>query len=232
MTEHHLTVQRTARYYTIGELTDQTTHIWFCLHGFGQLASFFSQKFTGLDDGKTLIVVPEGLSRLYLNGEYKRIGASWMTREDKQHEIDDFMAYLNTLYDTVLNGRKATDVHITLLGFSQGAATVCRWLNGGPTGQSHIRADRLILWAGFFSNGISDVIDPLKLTNVETHYVYGIQDEFFELIGDVDAYKARLLTDVPNLKITTFDGGHRVEPDVLRLLTATESARLAPGGSG
>ena len=217
ITEHHLTVQRTARYYTIGELTDQTTHIWFCLHGFGQLASFFSQKFTGLDDGKTLIVVPEGLSRLYLNGEYKRIGASWMTREDKQHEINDFLGYLNALYDLVLNGRNANELHISLLGFSQGAATVCRWLNAG-----HIRADRLILWAGFFSNGISDVIDPARLATVETHYVYGTQDEYFELIGDVDACKARLLTDVPNLKITAFDGGHRVEPNILRQLVIGE----------
>ena len=219
MTEHHLTVQRAARYYTIGELTKATTHVWFCLHGFGQLASFFSKKFTDLDDGKTLIVVPEGLSRLYLNGEYKRIGASWMTREDKQHEINDFLNYLNTLYDTVLNGRNPADFHITLLGFSQGAATVCRWLNGGGTAPAHIRADRLILWAGFFSNGISDVIDPTVLANVETHYVYGIQDEYFALIGDVDAYKVRLLADVPNLRITAFEGGHRVEPEVLRQLT-------------
>ena len=226
MTEHHLIVQRTARYYTIGELTDQTTHIWFCLHGFGQLASFFSKKFTGLDDGKTLIVVPEGLSRLYLNGEYKRIGASWMTRENKQHEINDFLSYLNALYDLVLNGRNPNELHITLLGFSQGAATVCRWLNAG-----HIQADRLILWAGFFSNGISDVIDPAKLAKVETHYVYGTQDEYFELIGDVDAYKARLLTEVPDLKITSFDGGHRVEPEVLRQLVTTESAHSAFGGS-
>ena len=226
MTEHHLTVQRTARYYTLGELTENTTHIWFCLHGFGQLASFFSQKFTGLDDGKTLIVVPEGLSRLYLNGEYKRVGASWMTREDKQHEINDFLGYLNALYDLVLNGRSANEVHVTLLGFSQGAATGCRWLNAG-----HIRADRLILWAGFFSNGITDVIDPTQLANVETHYVYGTQDEYLELIGDIDAYKARLLADVPNLKITAFDGGHRVQPDVLDRLILTESVHSVSGGS-
>lgn len=221
MIEHHLTVQRTARYYTIGELTDNTTHVWFCLHGFGQLASFFSKKFADLDDGKTLIVVPEGLSRLYLNGEYKRIGASWMTREDKQHEINDFMAYLNSLYDTVLSGRNVADLHVTLLGFSQGAATACRWLNGGREGHAHIRADRLILWAGFFGNGISDVIDPTVLANVETHYVYGTQDEYFSLIGDVDAYRARLLTDIPNLKITAFEGGHRVEPEVLRQLMSS-----------
>ena len=243
MTEHHLTVQRTARYYTVGELTDQTTHVWFCLHGFGQLAAYFGKKFTGLDDGRTLVVVPEGLSRLYLNGKYERIGASWMTREDKQHEINDFLAYLNTLYNTVLNGRNPADLHITLLGFSQGAATVCRWLNAGAStpgastpgastpgastpgastpGAStpgHIRADRLILWAGFFSNGIADLIDPQKLTTVETHYVYGEQDEYFGLIGDVAAYKARLLHDVPHLNITAFDGGHRVEPTVLKTL--------------
>ena len=213
MTEHHLTVQRTARYYTIGQLTENTTHIWFCLHGFGQLASYFSRKFTGLDDGKTLVVIPEGLSRLYLNGQYERVGASWLTREAKQQEINDFVGYLNALYDTVLNGRNAADFHITLLGFSQGAATVCRWLNAG-----HCNANRLILWAGFFSNGIVDLIDPQKLATVDVHYVYGRQDEFFTLIGDLDAYKARLLTDIPNLRITTYEGGHRVEPAVLKQL--------------
>ncbi|MDB5241818.1 MAG: phospholipase [Spirosoma sp.] len=213
MIEHHLTVQRTARYYTIGKLTENTTHIWFCLHGFGQLASYFSRKFTGLDDGKTLVVIPEGLSRLYLNGQYERVGASWITREDKQYEINDFVGYLNTLYDTILNGRKAADFHITILGFSQGAATACRWLNAGS-----INVNRLILWAGFFSNGIGDVINPQKLATVEMHYVYGSQDEFFTMIGDVDTYKARLLADVPNLRITAFEGGHRVEPDVLKQL--------------
>lgn len=220
MTEHHLTVQRTARYYTIGELTDQTTHIWFCLHGFGQLASFFSKKFTGLDDGKTLVVVPEGLSRLYLNGKYERIGASWITREDKQHEINDFVAYLNTLYDRILDGRARNRFHITVLGFSQGAATACRWLAGTPANPTPIRPDRLILWAGFFSNGIRDMIDPARLVGIETHYVYGAQDEFFELIRDVPAYKAQLMAAIPTLKITVFEGGHRVEPSVLANIIA------------
>ncbi len=141
--EHHLTVQRTARYYTIGELTDQTRNIWFCLHGFGQLAQYFSRKFADLDDGQTLVVVPEGLSRSYLNGDYKRVGASWLTREDKQHELDDTLNYLNVLYDQLLNGRNSASFHITLLGFSQGAAMASRLLNSG-----HVRADRLILWAG------------------------------------------------------------------------------------
>lgn len=209
-TEHHLTIQRTARYYTLGELTRQTRNIWFCLHGFGQLAQYFSRKFTDLVDEQTFIVVPEGLSRSYLNGDYQRVGASWMTREDRDHEIADFLAYLNALYDLILTGHDVAGFHVTLLGFSQGGATACRWLNAG-----HIHADRLILWAGFFPNGLTDLIDPSKLTETGCHYVYGRQDEYFKQIKDVDAYLQRMKTDVPHLAITAFDGGHRVESDVL-----------------
>ncbi|AUD06546.1 alpha/beta hydrolase [Spirosoma pollinicola] len=223
-TEHHLTVQRTARYYTIGKLSDKTKNVWFCLHGFGQLAQYFSRKFTNLDDGETLIVVPEGLSRSYLDGTYNRIGASWLTREDREHEISDFLAYLDALYVTVLDGRDTSQLHITLLGFSQGAATVCRWFGHSGGSGGPIRADRLILWAGYFPHGFHDLIDPVKLTAVETHYVYGQQDEYIALLADAQEFINRLQTEVPTLKITAFEGGHRVEPAVLKtLLTGFEA---------
>ena len=217
MTEHHLTVQRTARYYMLGEPTEKIRNIWFCLHGFGQLAQYFSRKFTNVVNEETLVVVPEGLSRLYLNGEYKRVGASWLTREDRDHEISDFLGYLNTLYDQILDNRPAS-VHITLFGFSQGAATACRWLNDG-----HVRADRLILWAGFFNNGLSDLIDPTQLTGLETHYVYGSGDEFLTLIPNPSAYLDRIRQEVPAIQITKYEGGHRVEPAVLQTLVTTRS---------
>ncbi|PRY21564.1 putative esterase [Spirosoma oryzae] len=213
MTEHHLTVARTARYYTLGTFTDQTRHVWFCLHGFGQLAAYFSRKFTGLLDEQTVVVVPEGLSRLYLDNTYTRIGASWLTREDRDAEIGDFVAYLNTLYDQLLAGQPSVPLHITVFGFSQGAATACRWIDNG-----HIRVDRLILWAGYFPNGLADLIAPTRLTAVETHYVYGLQDELIQRLPDADTYIDRLNADVPNLLVTTYEGGHRVEPAVLQTI--------------
>lgn len=216
-TEHHLTVQRTARYYTLGEFTEQTKNIWFCLHGFGQLAQYFSRKFTDFADSQTLIVIPEGLSRSYLNGDYQRVGASWITREDRDHEIHDFLAYLNSLYALILNGRDATEFRITLLGFSQGAATACRWLNAG-----YIRADRLILWAGYFPSGLTEMIHPAKLTDIDCHYVYGRQDDYFAQINDPDGYLQRLKTEVPALRLTVFEGGHRVDPAVLKVLLTAD----------
>lgn len=213
MTEHHFLVRRTARYYTIGQLTDQTRNVWFCLHGFGQLAQYFSRKFTNLDDGQTLIVVPEGLSRMYLDATYQRIGASWMSREDRDHEISDYVLYLNALYDLIMDGRQPdkAGLHITVFGFSQGAATACRWLEN-----RHVRANRLIMWAGYFPQGIADLIDPATLSETETHYVYGRQDEYISTIADINSYQDRLQTNLPNLRISAFDGGHRVEPEVLK----------------
>lgn len=215
--EHHLLVRRTARYYTLGKLTEKTKNVWFCLHGFGQLAQYFGRKFSDLDDGQTLIVVPEGLSRMYLNTDYQRIGASWMSREDRDHEVSDYVIYLNSLYDLLMDGRIPVKAgfKVTLFGFSQGAATACRWLNNG-----HIHADRLIMWAGYFPQGLTNLIDSAKFKQTEMHYVYGRQDEYIREIADVDGYINRIKTDAPTLQITAFDGGHRVEPAVLKTLLA------------
>lgn len=212
--EHHLSVQRTARYYTLGDFTEQTTDLWFVLHGYGQLAQYFIRRFDVVQNPKTVIVAPEGLSRLYLNGEYSKIGASWITREDRDNEIQDYLAYLNKLYDTVLAGRPADStqaLRITLFGFSQGAATVCRWLN-----DDHVRADRLILWAGFFSKGIADVIDLPKLADVDTIYVYGRHDEYIEQLPNPDEYIRQMQTELPTLRVVPFEGKHVVEREVLK----------------
>ncbi len=210
-TEHHLTVQRTARYYTLGKLTERTKNVWFVLHGYGQLAQYFIRRFDVVQNDETLIVAPEALSRLYLNGEYSKIGASWITREDRDNEARDYVTYLNQLYDKVLRDHNPSQLTVTLMGFSQGAATACRWLANG-----HIPANRLMLWAGFFPKGIADVIAPSTLTNLRVEYVYGEQDEYIAQMPDPAAYLQQIQNDVPHLTIIPFDGGHTVERAVLQ----------------
>lgn len=217
--EHTLTVQRTARYYTLGEWSEKTQHVWFVLHGYGQLAQYFIRRFDVVVNDETVIVAPEGLSRLYLNGEYSKVGASWITREARDHEISDYVAYLNQLYDLIVADRDPATLHITLMGFSQGAATACRWL-----GAEHVRADRLLLWAGFFPNGLADVIDLRKLDNVPVQYVYGEQDEYIEQMPDPAAYLQHMQTELPTLQIIPFAGKHLVDRDVLKGLTAPNHA--------
>jgi predicted esterase len=214
MTEHHIEVKRTARYVTLGELNENTRNIWFVLHGYGQLVEYFIKKFEILDDGHTYIVAPEALSKFYLKGVGGRVGASWMTRDDRDAEISDYVGYLNQLYDTVLKDYDTKNLKINLLAFSQGNATIMRWLNDG-----HIRCDKLVLWAAYFGKGIDDVISPQKLKNTAIDFVYGSRDEYLIQI-DLPKYVAEVQTALPHARVFEFEGNHVIDVPTLRLITS------------
>lgn len=205
MQEHHLNITRTARYCTLGTLNDQTEHVWFVCHGYGQLAPYFIKKFEAIANEKTFVVAPEALSRFYLEGFSGRVGATWMTREERMAEISDYLNYLHQLYQIVLADADVNQLKINILGFSQGSATACRWVADGK-----IKFDRLIIWAGYFANGIQDVIDPNLLRGKEVVLAYGKEDEFLNQI-DTQQYENHIRAAIPHLQIYSFDGGHTID---------------------
>src|SRR2546423_15678273 len=101
MQEHHIGVTRSARYFTLGTSSGEVEEVWFACHGYGQLAARFLEKLRVLDDGRRHLVAPEGLSRFYLTEipSERRVGATWMTREDRVAEIADYVRYLDAVYD-------------------------------------------------------------------------------------------------------------------------------------
>ncbi|MFN4147277.1 MAG: alpha/beta hydrolase [Runella sp.] len=211
MKENHLEVRRTARYYTIGEWTQNTRQVWFVLHGYGQLARYFIKKFEAIANDETMIIAPEALSKLYL-GEpgSSRVGASWLTREDRHNEIADQLSYFNTLFDTLSKGHNLEAVKINLLGFSQGTSAALRWLANGQ-----VRFDKLVLWAGYFGNGIGDLVSKQQLSQVETVLAYGTQDQYLTQI-DMKAYFEDILSVVPHVQIVSFDGPHTIDLPTLQ----------------
>src|SRR5207247_10756362 len=82
--EHHLTVSRTARYFTLGESPRGAEEGWFACHGYAQLAGRFLEKLRVLEDRRRYVVAPEGLSRVYLTESpaARRGGASWTPRAE------------------------------------------------------------------------------------------------------------------------------------------------------
>ena len=92
--ERHIRVARTGRYHTLGEAGANLREVWFVCHGYRQLGRRFLPRFAELDDGTRRIGAPEALSRFYLHdpetghGKDVPIGATWMTREDRENEID------------------------------------------------------------------------------------------------------------------------------------------------
>jgi predicted esterase len=212
VTEHHLTVTRTARYCTLGDATAAVTDLWIVCHGFGQLARTFIEEFRPIARAERLIVAPEALNRFYLNrdggraGASARVGATWMTREDRLAEIDDYVRYLDELYREIVGEHPGRGVRLTALGFSQGTATVARWLVHGAA-----RIDRLILWAGV----LPPEIDPsgsarAKLTSTELCLVAGARDEMLTA-EQVQAQRTLLERAGVACRLVEFDGGHRMD---------------------
>jgi len=208
MQEHRITVSRAARYFTLGQADRE---VWFVLHGYGQLAARFLRHFEPLDDGTRSIVAPEGLSRFYLTESptERRVGASWMTKEDRLAEIEDYVRYLDAVYDDVSRTLDPTRINVTLLGFSQGSATACRWFTMGKA-----RFKRLIVWGG-------EVPPDVELSrSTRLSLVYGSRDEYFTP-KVVNATEARLREHGVACELVPFDGGHEIDATVLKRVART-----------
>ncbi|HKW41431.1 MAG TPA: hypothetical protein VJN39_09280 [Gemmatimonadales bacterium] len=215
--EHHLAVSRSARYFTLGgEHPDQ---VWFVCHGYGQLAARFLDKVRALDDAARAaryVVAPEGLSRFYVSEKptERRVGASWMTREDRLAEIADYVRYLDAVYDDVFSRLDRTRVTVHALGFSQGSATASRWVALGKA-----RIDRLILWGGEFPPDLDLAHEPAasRLRAARPTLVYGQADEFITP-KVAQGILERLGQHAIPCEEIVFQGGHAIDDAVLRRL--------------
>lgn len=215
--EHHLPVVRTARYYQLGTISATTRRVWVVAHGYGQLAMYFIRHFAFLaeTDPSLVIIAPEGLSRFYLQGTSGRVGATWMTREDRLTEIDDYVAYLNQLAESLLS-QAGPEVAVTVLGFSQGAATVCRWLAQAPFRPAH-----LVLWAGAFPPDMDFTAASHLLQELPVTLVCGTADEYVsEEALQKQLHFFRTMSVEPRL--IRFEGKHALNAGALAQLNTAE----------
>jgi len=212
--EHHLKILRSARYYTLGDAGSAPADIWIVLHGYGQLAERFLQRFTPLDDGRTLVVAPEGLSRFYVDAitEHRKVGASWMTRGDRLNEIEDYLGFLDAIHDEIVGRVDRGRASLTVLGFSQGAATAARWAAAG-----HGRVDRLVLWAGVLPPELAAPDEASRLRATRLALVLGDRDPLAQPEALAPQRAALERAGVP-YEIHSFDGGHEIDEATLRRL--------------
>ncbi|GIV31062.1 MAG: esterase [Saprospiraceae bacterium] len=212
MPEHHrIEVPRTAHYYTLGPANEQVRRFWIVCHGYGQLASSFIRRFEGLDDGRTLVLAPEGLSYFYWGGFSGEPVASWMTRHHRLDEIRDYARYLQMVYDRYVP-RLHPDVEINLLGFSQGVATQLRWI------MAHFpRFHNLLLWAGMPPEDLDYRPHEAFFGTKRILFVYGRQDPFLteERLQWVRTFAKE---QFPVFEEHAYDGVHEVDPAVLQTL--------------
>ena len=208
--EKHFVHQKTFRYEVIGNESAQTA--LYVLHGYGQLAKYFIRKFEHLAD-EFLIVAPEGMHRFYLNGSSGRVGASWMTKEDRDTDIQDNLNWLGSLDQNLTKEFPFTKRII--LGFSQGGATAARWFFNDP---SH--AESLIIWASVFPPDL-DIKEWIKqIEQKENFFILGTEDEYYskdEQISTLTFYESL------NFNCLVYEGKHDIHKETLDLILRTKS---------
>ena len=197
--EQHLKAYKTYRYETQGF---EHEHLLIALHGYGQLAKFFIRKFQGLQS-HFRVVCPEGPHRFYLQGSSGRVGASWMTKEARELDIEDNITWLQALYAQQI--KENAPEKVTLLGFSQGAATAARWYQKKPE-----CFDQLLLWAGVFPPDIEAGTFP---TTKPLHFVLGNEDEFYQG-EEAETIKQHYAT--MGFEVHAYPGKHDLEAAVLK----------------
>lgn len=197
----YISVPKSLRYSISGN-TVNPTKVLFALHGYGQLVPYFIRKFNGLPSD-IIVVAPEGPHRFYLQGSSGRVGASWMTKEEREFDIKDNITYLDLVRNSILE--QYPTIHSTiLLGFSQGGATAARWQVLGN--RPH---DALILWASVFP---PDLEEERNLSSKRSFFALGNEDEYY---SEEDAVNIKLDYEERGFEIVSYKGKHDINSEVL-----------------
>ncbi|PWJ40020.1 alpha/beta hydrolase [Sediminitomix flava] len=200
-------------FFQLGEFNHQTKRIWVVCHGYGQLVKYFSRRFDAIKSEEDLILFPEALSQFYLDQEYKNVGSSWMTKENRLRDIENIHSYLNSMLRSIssLKEIQKRNISINLLGFSQGATTVSRWAFA-----EKIPFDNLILWGGNTPHEMEEYDFSFLKTNAKILSVIGKIDPFFKDKRDeklIDYLKSTFGEDrYSNLY---YNGGHQIIRETL-----------------
>lgn len=201
---------KTAKILIKGDVkSDKIKRVWICLHGYGQLAEIFIRNFSFLNEEENIVIVPEALNRFYLNGFSGKVGASWMTKEEREDEIEDQKIYLDNIIQLIKEDKYFSSAEKNVLGFSQGTATAIRWIL-----RSEFIPNNLILWGGTITNhydlnGIKDISNKTRLT-----ICIGDDDEF---ISEDKISESKNLLDENEIKhqFILYEGNHKIYKDVL-----------------
>ena len=206
MRQEKITVRKTARLVILGN-ENNPQRLWILCHGYGQLAAEFAETCRVLDNGKNLLIFPEGLHRFYSKGAYGRVGASWMTKEARLDDIQDNFNYLEEVLK--MHKDRFPEAKLVLLGFSQGGASVCRWLE-----QSSQTIDHLVLYGATFPSDMRSGLHFGEKVNRDILFVLGNADPYISKEEKENQFEL-LKKSGKAVKQIDFEGAHDILPEVL-----------------
>ncbi|WP_367275295.1 alpha/beta hydrolase [uncultured Christiangramia sp.] len=140
------------------------------------------------------------------------MGASWLTRENLDAELENVLKYLDAVFDA----EDLSNVHkLNILGYSQGVSVATRFV-----ARRKIKCANLIMHSGKVPQELNKTdFDFLKETNF--HFIYGTQDEYLKK-GIIEVEESRLKEIFgEKINIHAFEGGHELNQEIITKIAKT-----------
>lgn len=209
--ENEVRYQISNTYSTLFEPSKEGKQIWFVCHGLGHLSRYFIKYFSDLDPDRNYIIAPQASAKYYLNTEYNRVGASWLTKERTADEIENVLSY----FDRIHEAESIDPGNLVVLGFSQGVSVALRWIV-----RRKIPCRKLIMYAGRAPHELkSEDLQFLLSAGTQVYYVYGVDDPYItaELMHTEKQRLDHLFAG--QVEYVSFGGGHHIDSSVIRLIS-------------
>lgn len=195
----------TNTYDTLNKYTSNTKNVWLVLHGIGYLGRFFLRHFQPLDSEENYIICPQAPSKYYKDQAYKRVGASWLTKENTVLETENVLNYIDSVIDA--ESIDFESVNFIVLGYSQGVSIATRWL----ANRKRV-CNQLIMISGVFPKELNGA-NFQHIPNLKAIHTVGLKDELFDPIN-VKKQENRLEVYFPAFKIINHNGGHVLDSEL------------------
>jgi len=207
-TEKEISYNITNTYSTLNTLTEKTKNVWFVCHGIDYLSRYFLKYFEELNPKENYIIAPQASSKHYLGNNYKHVGASWLTKENTNIEIENVMRNFDAIFEAEHIPRNA---NLIILGYSQGVSVALRYV-----AKRQLQCSHLVMMSGGIPNELA--AEDFKFLNAKVFFMFGNNDEYVndERLKLEEIKVDRLFGNAIN--IITFDGKHEVNTDFINNL--------------
>ena len=205
-----ISISKTGKYSQIGKCSKKINNVWIVLHGYGMLSEYFVKKFECIIDETTLVIAPEATNRFYLANNYTRVGASWMTKLDREQEISDNILFLDKLFSIIKKDIGHDNFKLNTLGFSQGGPALVRWLMSNK-----LNTNSLILWGSDIPKDSLVIENKSRWNSMNLKIVIGKNDEYIneekkqEFVGVVKSYGLKY-------DLIEYEGSHKIIEEELK----------------
>tara|TARA_B100001027_G_scaffold47261_1_gene31030 strand:- start:610 stop:1257 length:648 start_codon:yes stop_codon:yes gene_type:complete len=205
-----ISISKTGKYSQSGKYSKKINSVWIVLHGYGMLSEFFIKKFDCIINDTTLVIAPEATNRFYLSNNYNRVGASWMTKLDRNEEIRDNILFLNKLFSIIKKEIGHDNFKLNTLGFSQGGPALVRWLMS-----NRLNINSLILWGSDIPKDSLIIENKSRWNSMNLKIVIGKHDEYIneekkqEFIRLVKSYGLKY-------ELIEYEGSHKITEEELK----------------